>query len=219
MTDSPVLYSFRRCPYAIRARLALQVTGRTVELREVVLKHKPASMLLASPKATVPVLVLPNIGDVSEPIVIDESLDIMRWAFSDCALTEYIGALDDTAEALISRCDNEFKYWLDRYKYFERYPEHNQSYYWEQAQAFLETLEQMLKTNGHYLAGQKPGFLDLAIFPFVRQFAHVDRDKFFASRHTKVIAWLEHWLASDVFLAIMQKYPAWTEGDAVTVFP
>ena len=170
MSFLPVLYSFRRCPYAIRARLALAVAGTPVALREVVLRHKPAALLAASPKATVPVLVL---ADAS---VIDESLSIMRWALAqhdpEGWLTPSHGTLADML-VLIAECDGPFKQALDRRKYPSRYPDADTTQARMQAVQWLQDLEARL-AHQPFLSGDHAALADMAIAPFVRQFAGID---------------------------------------------
>jgi glutathione S-transferase len=198
-TPLPVLYSFRRCPYAIRARLAIAYAGIPVELREVQLKHKPEQMLTISPKGTVPVLQLPD-GKV-----IDESLDIMHWALVQNDPEHWLDTEEDT-ERLIQWNDGDFKYYLDRYKYADRHPEFPESYYRTEGEKFLAVLESILKQNP-YLSGSHFSRVDAAIFPFIRQFATVDNIWFQASDFRQLINWLDALLASELFLAVMSKYP------------
>nr|WP_320135083.1 glutathione S-transferase [uncultured Amphritea sp.] len=216
MTQKPILYSFRRCPYAIRARLAIAGSGQSVTLREVVLKDKPAAMLQASPKATVPVLVLP------EGRVIDESRDIMRWALRQSDPHNWLCADDPDqlwqSEGLIQENDAVFKQHLDRYKYFERYPGHSQDYYRQQCEVTLGRLERQLQQSA-FLTGELCRLADIAIFPFIRQFAHVDRDWFYSAPYPGLQRWLDYHLTSPLFLSVMKKYPRWEEGDAVISFP
>jgi len=211
MSSLPILYSFRRCPYAIRARLAVYSAELQVELREVVLKEKPSELLSASPKGTVPVLVLPD------GCVIEESLDIMKWAL---AQRDPLG-LQDTpplCDRLIERCDKEFKGWLDRYKYADRHPEQSQTFYRQQAESFLAELEEAL-LGVNWLGGPRPIFADLAIFPFIRQFAGVEPKWWVNSEYSSVRRWLSVWLENPMFLAVMYKYPAWNSGDTAVYFP
>lgn len=214
---SHILYSFRRCPYAMRARLAIQLwlPASYLELREVVLKNKPQSMLEISPKGTVPVLQL------SDGAIIEESLDIMHWALkldeSNIA-NFYSDAKKPEIDELISENDGDFKWALDRYKYSDRFEE-SESYYREKADVFLAKLEARLNKNV-YLTGDEISFADLAIFPFVRQFAHVNKKWFEQQeKYSKLNNWLQYFLKSDTFSAIMKKYPAWTEGDDKQLFP
>ncbi|MBM3117485.1 glutathione S-transferase [Jeongeupia naejangsanensis] len=193
----PLLYTFRRCPYAMRARLAIAASGVDVEQHEVVLRDKPAGLLAASPKGTVPVLCLPD------GRVIEQSLDIMLWALATRDpqrwLADRAGAL-----ALIADNDDGFKRDLDHYKYAERFPEHPASHYRQRGERFLARLEAMLAQQAH-LGGMQPGLADAALFPFVRQFAHVDKAWFYAAPYPRLIAWLDDWLASPLFATVMQK--------------
>ncbi|MDT0509406.1 glutathione S-transferase [Novosphingobium sp. MMS21-SN21R] len=200
----PILYSFRRCPYAMRARLALAVSGTVCELREVKLSAKPAAMLAASPKGTVPVLVLPD------GTVIDQSLDVMRWAL---AQSDPEGWLSRDDPALIERNDGAFKHDLDRYKYPERHGSdalaHRTS-----GIAFLRDLDARLAVHGQ-LNGEERGLADMAIMPFVRQFASVDAVWFAGLDLPHVQRWLGGHVESALFAAVMGKFPPWAEGDAV----
>ena len=210
----PILYSFRRCPYAIRARLALRVSGIQVELREVVLSDKPAAFLACSEKATVPVLIL------DEQHVIDESLDIMYWALEKNDPKDWLvqePGLQEVTEHLINYNDNEFKTHLDHYKYFDRFPEYSMEYYREQGEIFLADLEARLnKTN--YLLGQRPTLVDMAIFPFIRQFAHVDKNWFDQSQYTRLQAWLTQLLEGSLFASVMVKYEQWQPENQRVLF-
>ena len=211
MSDLPILYSFRRCPYAMRARMALAASGAEVMLREVLLKDKPAELLAASPKATVPVLVL------SDGRVIEESLDVMQWAL------EYRDPLNWLeGEALdsdwISACDGDFKHWLDRYKYAERYPDHAAEDYRQNAEAFIQKLEDQLSSTD-WVGGDAANAVDVALFPFMRQFAGVDPSWWQQAPYPHVQQWLENWLNSALFSAIMAKYPRWESGQPGERFP
>ncbi len=211
----PTLYSFRRCPYAMRARLGIYLSGSQVLLREIILKHKPQPMLDASPKGTVPVLILED-GEV-----IDESLDIMIWALKhddpDNLLLGDDPHKQEIAKALIDANDNEFKPWLDKYKYADRHPEHPEEHYREQGEQFIAQLENLL-TKHEQLLGPKPCIADFAIFPFVRQFAHVNRAWFSASPYSNVQRWLSEHLTSTTFTHIMKKYPTWLESEETFLF-
>lgn len=203
----PVLYSFRRCPYAMRARLALKYSALVIEVREVLLKDKPSEMLEASPKGTVPVLLLPD------GRVIAESLDIMFWALQQADAEAW---LDDTKSVevknLVELNDGDFKQYLDQYKYFDRYPAQTQQDYRQLGERFLQKLEGVLSQN-HYLFSNTPGFTDMAIFPFIRQFAQVDREWFYASDYVGLQSWLKRLLESPLFISIMKKYPRWQRED------
>lgn len=208
LLTTPVLYSFRRCPYAMRARLALGYVGQAVELREIVLRAKPAEMLAISPKGTVPVLQLPN-GQV-----IEQSLEIMQWALQQ---QDPLGWLPTDAEAqadilaLIAHNDGIFKAHLDRYKYPERYPEQHALFYRSQGEQFLAQLEDRL-TQHAYVCSEQISLADVAIFPFIRQFAEVDRLWFDQAEYPQVQAWLAEWLDSRLFAHVMQKFPVWQSG-------
>lgn len=215
--STPVLYSFRRCPYAMRARLAIASSGLSVELREVVLKDKPAEMLQASAKGTVPVLVLP------EGRVIDESRDIMLWALR-CNDPQNWLCRDDPdllwqVEGLIQENDFVFKQHLDRYKYADRHPQHSQEYYRDQCLVTLNKLERALQENNGFLVGGRMTLADAAIFPFVRQFAHVDREWFYGSAFPALQNWLDQQIESELFLSIMTKYAQWSEPEKGVTFP
>ena len=200
---SAILYSFRRCPYAMRARMALIISGQQVELREVVLRDKPAAMLTLSPKGTVPVLALPG-GDV-----IDESLDIMRWALR---LDDPEGWLNGDDAALIAANDEPFKQHLDRYKYATRHGsdplEHRAA-----GMAWLGELEARLESSA-FLCGERRMLADIAIFPFVRQFAAADQAWFDAQPLPHVQAWLRALIGSKLFDRAMVRRAAWRPGDA-----
>jgi glutathione S-transferase len=199
----PALYSFRRCPYAMRARMALLESGTEVELREVVLRDKPAAMLAASPKGTVPVLVLPD------GRVIDESLAIMRWTLGRNDPFDWL-ARDDAA--LVADCDATFKHHLDRYKYPDRHGsdpvEHRGG-----GLAWLGGLEARL-AGAENLCGDAAGLADIAIFPFVRQFAATDRNWWDTQAFPRVRAWLDQHVGSDRFARAMLRVPPWRAGDA-----
>ncbi len=199
----PILYSFRRCPYAMRARLAIAYSNVDVELREVELRNKPQAMLLISPKATVPVLQLENSR------VLDESLDIMLWALQQNDPKHWLNSASlDHAKALIRRNDEPFKYFLDRYKYADRYPAYSELYYRQQGELFLADLESLL-TQRAYLCGEHFSLADAAILPFIRQFCAVDPAWFKASPYPALRQWLNHFLASSLFEQVMTRYSYW----------
>ena len=191
--------------------MALVASGAEVMLREVLLKGKPAELLAASPKATVPVLVL------SDGRVVEESLDVMQWAL------EYRDPLNWLeGEALesdwISACDGDFKHWLDRYKYADRYPERTAEDYRQNAEAFIQRLEDRLSVSD-WVGGDAANAVDVALFPFIRQFAGVDPSWWQQAPYPKVRLWLENWLNSALFSAIMAKYPRWESGQPGERFP
>ncbi|BDT67970.1 hypothetical protein os1_21510 [Comamonadaceae bacterium OS-1] len=212
----PILYSFRRCPYAMRARLALAVSGQTVELREVVLRNKPPELRTASPKATVPVLVLPD------GRVIEQSLDIMRWALERHDPAGWLQAPLAEMLALVAQVDGPFKHHLDRYKYPGRYEDDSCS----------RSLDEHRDAVGHMLAewnqrlsgqpclfGPHPTLADMATAPFVRQCAHVDAFWFAAQPWPQLQKWLADFEASALFEQVMQKFAPWQSGTAGIPLP
>ena len=203
----PVLYSFRRCPYAMRARLALASAGLEVELREVVLRDKPAAFLEASPSATVPCL-------VTSDGVVDESLDVMIWTLKQ---NDPEGWLDmpEAGFEWIARADGPFKDALDRTKYANRYPGVDPASQRDVAAVFLSDLD---TTIGDWIF-DRPTLADFAILPFVRQFAFIDKDWFDAQPWPGLQGWLERFLGSERFAHIMEKYPQWQPGDPPVAFP
>ena len=196
-----ILYSFRRCPWAMRARLALAYAGCTVEVCEVSMKHKPAELLALSPKGTVPVL------DTGAG-VLEESLDIMRWALLQHDPQDWLLRADPAAavqaHALIARNDSTFKAQVNLYKYAERYPEHTREEYRLQAESWLEELEALLQGRP-YLLAQHPSLADAALLPLLRQFAGVEPAWFAQAPYPQLRSWLQGWLASDLFKAVMAR--------------
>lgn len=227
-TNSPaspklgILYSFRRCPYAMRARLActLFLPKQSLELREVVLKNKPQELLDISPKATVPVL-LASGGPLAEPILVDESRDIILWTLDqadDVLKTRYIPLhLQSEIDELIDENDGTFKWALDRYKYADRFEE-SKEYYRALGEVFLAKLEHQLEKT-RYLFTPEISLADIAIFPFVRQFAHVDKSWFLQSQYPRLIHWLNELLETELFASIMEKYKPWKEQNEDIFFP
>lgn len=196
----PELFSFRRCPYAIRARMALYASGQSFQITEVSLRAKPERLCTLSPKATVPVLVL------TDGQVIDQSLDIMRWALSK---SDPLGWLSRSGTAhsldLLARNDGEFKHWLDRYKYPDRYPRECVGVAREKAmQALIHPLADLLKSQP-YIGGCEASLEDVAIFPFIRQFSGVDPVWFASEVSPSVQGWLADWLRSPLFERVMRK--------------
>jgi glutathione S-transferase len=206
----PILYSFRRCPYAIRARMALAYAGIAVEVREVLLKEKPVAMLALSAKGTVPVLLLADGG------VLEESMDIMRWSLSKadpaCWLRPELAA--DT-QRLIDANDGPFKALLDRYKYSVRYPEFSQQQHRQRAEQHIADLDERLSRQRH-LVDDQISLADVALFPFVRQFAFVDKHWFDATAYRHLQAWLDELLTSDLFIRVMRPSPPWVPGEAAS---
>ncbi|MFT7183852.1 MAG: glutathione S-transferase [Oceanicoccus sp.] len=193
----------------MRARFAILKSGQRVLLREVLLREKPPSLLSVSPKGTVPVLVL-NDGTVFE-----ESLEIMQWAL---AQNDPDAWLDETGLELVSENDASFKKALDRYKYFDRHPENPQLYYREKAEVFIQKLEKVLSTST-FLAGEEIRFVDVAIFPFIRQFASIDLIWFESSRYIHVRRWLQTFIKSPLFEQSMVKYDQWHSNENHVIFP
>ncbi|MBL4782476.1 MAG: glutathione S-transferase [Porticoccaceae bacterium] len=194
----PLLYSFRRCPYAMRARMALYQAGVQCELVEVELKAKPATMLLLSPKGSVPVLQLPS-GEV-----LDESLDIMHWALAQNDPEAWLPTSFRLSQSLIDENDGSFKAALDRYKYPQRFPGGDSAEARDRGMDFLYQLNVQLNDNA-YLLGSQVSFVDIATFPFVRQFANTDGLWFETQALSAVRRWLGSLVNSDLFLIIMAK--------------
>jgi glutathione S-transferase len=189
--------------------MALRVAGTPVELREVSLKAKPDAMLAASPKGTVPILVLPN-GQV-----IDESIDIMQWALAANDPDDWLAG---DAQALIASNDGPFKHHLDRAKYPHRYPGADAEVHRAAALELLLPLEARLAETA-FLCGPYMSVTDASLLPFVRQFARIDMDRFATEAVPHLTRWLTAWEASDAFAAIMVKVPLWKDGSEAHVFP
>ena len=209
----PVLYSFRRCPYGMRARMALLASGTVCELREIALRNKPQEMLQASPKGTVPVLVLSN------GTVIDESLDIMLWALQQNDPKQWLApetALLEAMLQLIAQNDGDFKRNLDRYKYPDRYENIDPLQHRAAGSLFLTTLEERLVRHA-FLCDSRPVLADIAIFPFVRQFAETDRTWFDAQPWPNLHRWLSGLLSAELFEQAMQKFEPWRLDCAPTL--
>ncbi|GAV21154.1 glutathionine S-transferase [Mariprofundus micogutta] len=200
----------------MRSRMALYVAGIQCELREVALKNKPLEMLNISPKGTVPVLLLPD------GRVIDESLNVMLWALNESDPLQWLKPADSSVEEmleLIEMNDGQFKFHLDRYKYPDRYGLRNSIDHFKQASSFLSALERSLENN-IFLFGSAPSLADVALFPFVRQFAAVDRQAFESLALHGLNRWLDHWITDQTFQAIMLKHQPWTpEGGPVYLIP
>lgn len=202
----PILYSFRRCPYAMRARLAVMVSGVQVELREVVLRDKPPAFLAVSASATVPCL-------VQRETIIDESLDIMFWALQQNDPRDWLN-MPAAGNDWIARADGPFKHALDRTKYAIRYPDQDASEHRANACAFLNDLNEALSP----WLFESPSLADFAILPFVRQFAFIDKAWFDTQPWPNLHGWLETFLNSEGFDAIMHKYPQWQPDDPPLIF-
>jgi glutathione S-transferase len=203
-STSPILYSYRRCPYAMRARMALKYAGIAVEIREISLKDKPQSMLAVSPKATVPVLVL------ADGTLLEESLDIMYWALQQNDKDGWLGVDSERSQALVAENDSSFKQALDKYKYAIRFPEQPAETYRLQGEVFLQKLEALLNQNS-YLLADHISLADVAIFPFIRQFSGVDSVWFETAPYPKLKHWLQGLIASELFQSIMEKQPTYLD--------
>jgi len=218
MTKLPILYTFRRCPYAIRARLAIAYSQTKVELREIELKNKPPEMLAASPKGTVPILILPD----NTITIIEESLDIIHWALNqnDPSNWQLINETEkqQLAKTLINQNDNDFKPNLDKYKYADHHPEHPMEHYRNETEKYLKTLEHHLQQN-KYLTGPTQSFADIAIFPFIRQHANVNKTWFNQLPYPNLKTWLTALLQTQLFTSVMQKYPLWSDKKNKIFFP
>ncbi|MFT6024428.1 MAG: glutathione S-transferase [Ascidiaceihabitans sp.] len=204
---TPVLYSFRRCPYAMRARLALVVSGQQVELREVVLRDKPDAFLAISPSATVPCL---QVGET----IIDESLDVMIWALERADPQHWLD-MPKAGWDWIKRADGPFKDALDRTKYASRYPDTDASEHRAIAAQFLTDLDAQI-TSWMF---ERATLADYAILPFVRQFAFIDKAWFDAQPWPNLQGWLQRFLDSDDFAVIMPKYQQWIDKAEPVFFP
>ncbi len=193
----------------MRTRMALRYAGVDVEIREISLREKPQSMLLASPKGTVPVLIQPN-GQV-----IEQSLEIMEWALNQRDVDDWMlrssSELKSHAAALIAENDGTFKQALDRYKYADRYHEFPMEHYRAQGELFLKRLEELLSSH-QYLLRDQFAQVDIAIFPFIRQFSMVDEHWFDATQYSKLKVWLSNLKHSQIFKDIMQKHPVWQDA-------
>ena len=200
----PILYSYRRCPYAMRARMALKYSGIQVEHREIVLRNKPQSMLTASPKGTVPVL-------CADGIVLEQSLDIMRWALAQSDPDGWSVVDESTSRSWIEKNDGPFKTMLDQYKYPNRYPDLNQEVLLGEASALmLKPMEASLQSS-QYLLGNQISWVDVAIFPFIRQFSMVNLQRFNELPFNSIRRWLNQHLDSELFQSVMHKHPIWMD--------
>jgi glutathione S-transferase len=212
-SGAPILYSYRRCPYAIRARLAIKVSGVRVALREVVLRNKPAALLHASAKATVPVLQLPD-GHVLE-----QSLEIMRWALEQHDPQRWLRLQDqEDALSLIALNDGPFKQALDRYKYASRHSERPMHAWRDEAvELMLAPLNTRL-ADRLFLLRDTPSLVDMAIAPFIRQFAAVDPRWFDTAPLEPLRTWMDRIVSSQLFDSVMLRFTAWQPGDPEIIF-
>ena len=201
----PILYSFRRCPYAMRARLALAYSGIDYEHREILLKNRPDELYALSPKGTVPVLQL------NDGTVIDESIDVMKWALAQSDPEYWYTENIELQNSLIDQNDGDYKKWLDKYKYHVRFKDGSYEEYQYAVGEILKAYESILYKSS-YLCGDKVTLADMALFPFIRQGAHVDLD-WFNAQFPKLSTWLKIFKESELFEAIMKKYTVWKSGE------
>ena len=208
----PILYSFRRCPYAMRARMAIHISSQKCEIREVLLRDKPPSMLEYSSKGTVPVLVLQS-GEV-----IDESLDVIDWALNLNDPDNWQRSKDnENTKELIKINDGEFKHHLDRYKYSKRYDDEDPEFHRKKCLSFIEKVNSELQ-NSKYIFDDEISYIDISLLPFIRQFRIADNEWFDELPYENVKSWLSNFLNSELLKSIMYKYDLWKEGDEVTIF-
>lgn len=210
--EYPILYSFRRCPYAMRARLALQRAEIKSELREVILRDRPEHMMEISPKGTVPVMLL------QDGTLLEESLDIMDYACTKIDSLSWKKESIENFDEMISKLDGDFKHNLDRYKYPNRYDNVDSIQHRDANIPFLEIIDNLL-VDGNFLSGEEMGILDCAIFPFIRQFANHDRDWFDNLPLQRLLQWLDACLSSEEFKIVMKKYKQWTPNQEIVVWP
>ena len=208
----PILYSFRRCPYAMRARMAIHSRGQRCELREVLLRDKPPSMLEYSAKGTVPVLIL------QDGKVIDESLDVIDWALNLNDPDDWQRSKDkEKTKELIKINDGEFKYHLDRYKYSKRYDNEDPEFHRKKCLKFIESINNELN-NSEYIFDDNISYADIVLLPFIRQFRIADIEWFDSLPYDNLKKWLSSFLNSSLLNSIMKKYDLWKEGDKSIVF-
>jgi len=208
----PILYSFRRCPYAMRARMAIHISGQKCELREVLLRDKPPSMLDYSAKGTVPVLIL------QDGKVIDESLDVIDWALNINDPDDWQRSKDkEKTKELIKINDGEFKYHLDRYKYSKRYDNEDPEFHRKKCLKFIESINNELN-NSEYIFDDNISYADIVLLPFIRQFRIADIEWFDSLPYDNLKKWLSSFLGSSLLNSIMKKYDLWKEGDKSIVF-
>jgi glutathione S-transferase len=201
----PILYSFRRCPYAMRARLALAYSGIYYEHREILLKNRPEELYALSPKGTVPVLQL------NDKTVIDESIDVMKWALAQSDPEHWYTENIEVQNSLIYQNDGDYKKWLDKYKYHVRFKDGSYEEYQYAVGEILKTYESTL-SKSLYLCGDKVTLADMALFPFIRQGAYVDLN-WFNAQFPKLSTWLKIFKESELFETIMKKYTVWKSGE------
>lgn len=211
----PILYSLRNCPYAMRARIAIFKSKQTVILRDLVLSDKPKELIAASPKATVPVLVLTN------GTVLEESLDVMLWVLNETDPDDLLQSKNECSLSemltLISTFDHDFKTCLEQYKCAKRYRESNIAECREVCEQYLKILEHRLISN-KFLMSNTESLVDIALVPFIRQFARVERQWYLQSPYPNVRQWLNNYLQSAMFTKVMAKYPLWLDNHEEVLF-
>ena len=216
-----ILYSFRRCPYAIRARWALRESLVKVELREVDLKNKPVDLIKNSQNKTVPLLILKN-GEI-----IEESLDIILWTLSNSKKSDqkkyFPNDIKEEILNIIRENDQEFKFHLDRFKYASRFDEKDKDYHFYEAQNIIKNWNFLLKDNpkrNFWLVGENETIADWCIWPFVRQFKiaceHQKIDNHFDD---SMIRWLNYFETNNNYKDVMNKYEIWNQSSKVSYFP
>lgn len=209
----PILYSFRRCPYAIRARYTLSLLNIKVEIREVVLRNKPEALLRLGGRSSVPQMIC------EQGVRYPESMDIIRWAMARKQNANiYSKPQEREIAAWLFQTDHRFKFWLDKYKYADRHPDFSQEYYRSQGERFLRRLESKLSKQA-FLLGDEMSMADVLVFPFIRQFRGVDNTWFDQSQYTSVKLWLNQIIEDKTFEKVMIKLPPWQEGDESRYFP
>jgi len=215
----PVLYSLRNCPYAMRARIAIYYAKQKVALRDLVLSNKPDEMLAVSPKGTVPVLVTEL--DTDQIVVIEESLQVMLWAFTESDPDNFLQSetphLLSEMLSLISKFDHEFKMCFDKYQCAKRYHEDSLESDRQACEKYIAELEQRLQIND-FLMSDKASLADIALLPFIRKFSKVERQWYLQSPYPKLRAWLNNYLQSRMFSKVMTQYPLWLESKELVIF-
>lgn len=216
-TALPILYSLRNCPYAMRARIAIYYSQQAIILRDVILSNKPEAMLMASPKGTVPVLVLPE----KKQKVIEESLEVMLWALGKSDPDNFLPSHNDEVLTqmltIIARFDHDFKACLEAYKCAKRYHEGDLIQRRQACEVYIQHLEQRLSEHD-YLMSSKPSLVDIALLPFIRQFARVERQWYLQSPYPHLRAWLNNYLQSPMFTKVMAKFPLWSPDHEAVIF-
>ena len=207
-SDLPILYSLRRCPYAMRGRMGIALSKQQVLLREIITKDKPSELLASSAKGTVPVLVLPD-GQI-----IEQSLDVMNWALQQNDPQDLLRSsnptLNQQIHQLIKVNDDEFIGHLEKYRASVRYRNIDKEQRRQDCEGFISKLEALL-TDQAYFFGETPSLADFAVMPFVSQFVRVEKKWFVQSEYQNVGRWLRTHLDSKLYTQVMKQYPLWNE--------